>query len=305
VIALGDGPLRATVLPEVGGAIASVRLGPHEVLGRVPWRPVAAPLPSGAARDEAEWLTRYTGGWPLMFPNAGDACTAGGMVHGFHGEASVTAWEAEPVPGGVALTRRFAAVPAAMRREVTIDGDILTVRETAEAHAPCRAMWGQHVTFGSDLLTGPVTVRASARRVVTDDLYNPPQSPLLPGAEGAWPLLPGRTGPVDLSRPAEGAAFLAYLSDLTEPAAAIRRADGLEARLSWEGVFESLWFWCELAATPDPPWDRRARLIGLEPCSTPRAHGLADAAGRGLPLAALEPGRPVTAITRLRILPPG
>ena len=62
------------------------------VLGTVPWDVVEAPIESLAARDEPEWLTRYTGGWPLLFPNGGDACTVDGVFHGFHGEASIAPW---------------------------------------------------------------------------------------------------------------------------------------------------------------------------------------------------------------------
>ena len=65
------------------------------MLGKVPWDPVDAPIASLAARDEPEWLTRYTGGWPLLFPNGGDACTVDGVFHGFHGEASIAPWDCD------------------------------------------------------------------------------------------------------------------------------------------------------------------------------------------------------------------
>ena len=84
-----------TVNPRVGGTIVQVtHLGTGlNVLGKVPWDPVDAPITSLAARDEAEWLTRFTGGWPLLFPNGGDACSFGGIFHGFHGEASIAPWD--------------------------------------------------------------------------------------------------------------------------------------------------------------------------------------------------------------------
>ena len=87
--------LTVRINPQVGGTITEVRHKPSglSVLGRVPWAAVDAPLASLAARDEPEWLTRYTGGWPLLFPNAGDACTVDGVFHGFHGEASIAPWE--------------------------------------------------------------------------------------------------------------------------------------------------------------------------------------------------------------------
>src|SRR5688572_5209344 len=88
--------LRITVNPRVGGTITSIihRDSGLSVLGQVPWPVIDAPLDTGAARNEPEWLTRYTGGWPLLFPNGGDACQIDGVFHGFHGEASITPWTA-------------------------------------------------------------------------------------------------------------------------------------------------------------------------------------------------------------------
>ena len=71
--------LGVTVNPRVGGTITQVtHLGSGlSVLGEVPWDPVDVPIAGLAARDEPEWLTRFTGGWPLLFPNGGDACSFG------------------------------------------------------------------------------------------------------------------------------------------------------------------------------------------------------------------------------------
>ena len=89
--------LRVEVSTQVGGSISSIfhKQSGLSVLGQVPWDPVTIPEPGLAAKDEQNWLTRYTGGWPLMFPNAGNECVSGGLFHGFHGEASVAPWQAE------------------------------------------------------------------------------------------------------------------------------------------------------------------------------------------------------------------
>ena len=91
-LVLQNEQLRITVTPEVGGTITAIEhkgLG-ASVLGTVPWEPEGTPLEPGAAREETLWLTRYTGGWPLLFPNGGDACEFEGVFHGFHGEGSIT-----------------------------------------------------------------------------------------------------------------------------------------------------------------------------------------------------------------------
>lgn len=302
--------LRVDVCPMVGGSITSILHKPlgMSVLGTVPWDPVGLPEPDFAARDEQSWLTRYTGGWPLMFPNAGDACVADGQFHGFHGEASVSPWQAEVAPERIRLSRRFFGVPVRMTRDLTLAGDMLCVYETAVADgpSPVRVMWGQHVTFGSDLLAGPVSIETGARRIVVDESYDPPANPWLPGATGDWPMIAGKSGARDLSRPQAPCASLAYLTDFAEMFVAIRRTDNaVGAVLSWQGgVYDCLWYWCELGGNVAAPWHGRARLIGLEPCSTWPGRGLAEASQRGARLIELVPGVPVTASIRLQVLRP-
>lgn len=308
--------LRVAVRPRVGGTITAIEhkeLG-LSVLGSVPWPVADEPLDSGAAPDEPTWLTRYTGGWPLLFPNGGDACTVDGVFHGFHGEGSITPWEAEPGPARLRLTRRFATVPVRMEREISVEGELVTIRERAELEGdrPATVMWGHHPTFGSDLLAGAFEIGSGARRVRADETYDPPANPLRPGAVGDWPRLPGKNGMVDLRRPLDAApdgrlACLAYLEDFAAPWISIRRRDdAIAAVLSWDaGIFPTAWFWMEINGTPDAPWDGRTRLIGLEPNTTPLASGLAEARRRGARLLTLRPAAPVEALVRLHVFKPG
>lgn len=302
--------LRMVLTPDIGGTVTDIhhkRLG-QSVLGRVPWNVVRQPNPDLFAADESVWLTRYSGGWPLMFPNAGDACRFRGAEHGFHGEASLAPWQATRIEHGVQLQRRFRVVPVRMTRTFTLDGDVLLLTETAEADGADEVpvMWGQHVTFGSDLLDGPVVIEAGATRVRVDDAYDPPLNPWVAGAAGAWPSLPTKDGVSDGTRPGGPMASLAYLTDFAHPFVAIRRLDGaVGAVISWQGdVYSCVWYWCELGGTPDPPWQGHGRLIGLEPCSTEQAHGLTEAARTGARLIRLCPGHPVTATLRLHVFQP-
>lgn len=291
-VTLDNGTLRATVTPDLGGTITALRHLPTgaELLARTPWETTADPL--SFAPDEATWLTRFSGGWPVMFPNAGDACEDGPVRHGFHGEGSVAPWETVASGHSVTLSRRFQAVSATMTRHVAIDANQLTVAETVTAHAPCTVAWGQHVTLGGDLLTGPPTLATSARRLHACASFAPPASPLLPGAVGPWPTLPGRQGAVDLSHPPEGAALLACLADLgPAPWASLTRADGLQVRLDWTAdPWPLAWLWVETGGTIDPPWNGEARMIAIEPCTTWPATGLASARAAGGPLLTLAKG---------------
>ena len=307
---LEGGALRVVVDPLIGGTILSVThtgLG-ASVLGRTPWDALRVPFVSTSPADEHAWLARYAGGWPLLFPNGGDGCTFEGVQHGFHGEASVAPWRIETGEGAVRLVRRFFTVPVTMERTLAIEGDVLVVDETVrmEGARPVRAMWTHHPTFGADLLTGDIAIETSAAAVTADDTYDPPANPLRPGATGPWPALPGKAGPVDLSRPGAPLASLAYLSGFGRAWVALRRLDGtIGAALSWDAaLFPCAWLWYELAGLHEAPWHGRAHLIGVEPSTSWPGTGLADIARRGGPLLTLEPGAIVRTTLRLHVFRP-
>lgn len=314
-VVLQSAALRVTVRPQVGGTITEIR---HQatglsVLGSVPWQPVEEPLESGAMPDERIWLTRYTGGWPLLFPNGGDACTVNGVFHGFHGEASILPWNERHDDSTMTLEQRMTTVPVRMRRTIAVDGDRVRVREIAlnESAEPVAVMWGHHPTFGSDLLEGEFEIVTSARKVTVDAGYDPPTNPLRPGAIGRWPVVQGKNGDVDLRRPMSAGvrgriASLAYLEDFESAWIALRRLDdAIAVTLAWDAaVFPTAWLWLELAGTLEAPWNGRARLVGLEPNTTPLAYGLAEAQRRGMRLLTLEPAIPVQVEVWLRVLSP-
>jgi hypothetical protein len=314
-VVLESAALRVTIRPQVGGTITGIRhkASGLQVLGNVPWRPVEEPLESGAAPDEPAWLTRYTGGWPLLFPNGGDACTVDGVFHGFHGEASISPWDAMVYGNAIRLERWMTTVPVHMTRTISVDGSVVRVQESAvnESATPVAVMWGHHPTFGSDLLGGEFEITTGARDVTVDRAYDPPMNPLRPGVTGRWPVVRGKQGDVDLSRPMSTAiegrmSSLAYLDGFESAWIAIRRLDdAIAVILSWDAaIFPTAWLWFELAGTPDAPWEGRTRLVGLEPNTTPLAYGLAEAARQRVRLLTLEPAKPVQAEVRLRVFKP-
>lgn len=305
----GEG-LSVTVNPRVGGTITSIIHRPSglSVLGSVPWPVVDEPIASLAARDEAEWLTRYGGGWPLIFPNGGDACVVDGVFHGFHGEASIAPWTASATATSIALTRRFTCVPVEMRRHLHVEDDMLVMREHLRmlGDDPIDVMWGHHPTLGSDLLAGPVEITTSARMMTIDQTYDPSNNPLRPGATSRWPIAVGKEAPVDLSHPCDPMASLVYLHDFDDAWIAVRRIDNAVAvRLSWDARhFPCTWLWCELAGTLDPPWRGRTRLIGIEPNTTWPGTGLMKAKAAGGALIRLHPGQELETSLYFKVFSP-
>ena len=311
-VTIENGNLMVTVNPSVGGTITGIEHRPTglSVLGVVPWDAIEAPIASFAARDEFEWLTRYTGGWPLLFPNGGDACSFGGVSHGFHGEASISPWAFTATEGAIQLSRRFYTVPVEMHRELVIEHDVLVIRERLRMQAPhpIDVMWGHHPTFGSDLLAGPVEITSDGQSVTADAAYDPAANPLRPGTGGHWPVIDGKNGSCDLSRPHGPLAALAYLHDFNCGWIAMRRLDNaIAVVLSWDAKrFPCAWLWYELQGTRAAPWYGRASLIGLEPNTTMPANGLANAKAHGGTLLRLQPGEELSTVLRLQVLkPPG
>jgi hypothetical protein len=312
LVLLENEQLRIIVDPMVGGTIRSVEhrgLG-LSVLGKVPWKVETTPLNPATVTDERLWLTRYSGGWPILFPNGGDACTFHGVFHGFHGEASIAPWDMQMDDRAIRLRRRFQSVPVEMEREITLDGDVLLIRETARVVGAEAAtvMWGHHPSFGSDLLDGPVEIQSNARGFMSDDHYDAPANPLRPGGKGRWPMVPSKAKNAlfDLSRPREPLSAMTCLADFTEAWVTIRRLDdAVGVALSWdEAVFPYAWLWFELGGLTDEPWNGKTRLIGVEPSTTWPANGLAAAEERGGRLLTLLPGKDVTTQVRLQVFKP-
>ena len=243
-----------------------------------------------------------------MFPNGGDACTVDGVFHGFHGEASISPWECGASASSLTLRRRFFTVPVEMERELSVDGEWFTIRESLRmmGEKPVDVMWGHHPTFGSDLLAGPIEISSGGRKVSVDDTFDPVANPLLPGAKDDWPVVSGKTGPFDLRHPSGRISAAAYLSGFGRAWIAMRRLDdAIAIVLSWDAKrFPCAWIWFELGGTAEAPWFGRGNVIGLEPNTTEPGMGIANAKTRGSHLLRLLPGDEHETTLRLHVFKP-
>jgi len=139
---LENDTLRVVIDPVLGGTVTEIRHKTLDASCSAPclWTPRPGPAASIAAPDETQWLPHYTGGWPLLFPNGGDACEYEGVTHGFHGEASLAVWEAAMEQDALVLRHRFVTAPVEMERRLSLDrGRLHDPRDGAHAWARGRS----------------------------------------------------------------------------------------------------------------------------------------------------------------------
>jgi hypothetical protein len=117
-----------------------------QLLGRPPYQPAA---PHAGDLDEETWTAAYRGGWQLVAPNAGNACSVEGVRHGFHGAASNGSWTVAEAHEG-AVRALWAGHGLGAERVISIDGQTVAVETewtAAGAAAP--------LTTSTSALTSP------------------------------------------------------------------------------------------------------------------------------------------------------
>lgn len=304
-LCLQNDAIEVVVLPEKGSEIYTFqdRGRTLDVLWKAPWGLRPPPVSIGAGPESAAtWLDHYAGGWQVLFPNAGDACTQAGAPHTFHGEASVAPWQYTIEDGAgeapaLHMTLRCARSPFHVEKRVSVDPvrPVLRVWEriTNVGAAPAPYMWGQHPAFGAPFLAGGCRLDVPAATYESDE----GQDPLVPGPRSAWPHATVGGITVDLSQvpgPEARTATLGYLLDLREGWYALRNPSlGVGFGLVWpQEVFPCLWLWRELCGSAGYPWYGTQYVMGVEPHTSHPGHGLATALERGT-ARWLQPGEQV------------
>jgi hypothetical protein len=289
--------ISVVVLPHKGADIYSFISKPHglDVLWKSPWQPRAGTPPAIGTLSEAEWLDRYEGGWQLIFPNGGDACTYRGAPLGFHGEASASAWEYSirspgPTAAIVDMHLSLRRSPFRVSRTLSVErgSPILRIFEVIEnlSDTPLHYMWGHHPAFGRPFLDGG-RLQLRARRFQAHDVEISPTCRISAGTRGGWPVITGKSGePVDLSAvppEVERVTEFGYITDVEQGwYAMVNPERNLGFGLAWPPeTFPYLWFWQELGGTLDYPWYGRCSVMAVEPFTSIPGVGLEKAIAEG------------------------
>ncbi len=289
-VTIANDLLTATILVDKGADIYALEYKPKgmDVLWKSPWglKPAGQAIQTAYA-SEVSWLEQYAGGWQMLFPNGGAACSYKGVELNFHGEASVVPWKFESRSDDnfaeLRLETRLFRSPFRIQRSLRVEKGspqlIIRERITNEAGEPMDYMWGHHPAFGAPFLSEHCIVDSGATQVRVDPEYIGNNNPLPLDARASWPHVAG----VDLSKvPGQAAGprdTLAYLTGFAEGWYGITNTQlGFGVGLTWDtAAFPHAWYWQEMLSSAGFPWYKNVYVMAIEPNSTIPGNGLVAA----------------------------
>lgn len=270
--------LLAIVDPRHGAEILDlidVERGRH-VLGHPGFSPIDA---IAGDLDEEAWIRSYRGGWQMIAPNTGNACTVDGDRHGFQGSSSTGLWRVLET-GPSAATFAWSGHGLSVERRVVLVDDRVEIAVTVRAPdraAPLALV--EHVGFGISLLDPEVELELPGGRAFEFSEQAGP--PVPPDDAGSWPvarMLDGSERRCDRWSAGTPDFALVAVAHLPEGRAVLRNLErqvGVE--LTWDAeLLPHLWIWHEERATA-PLFRQATEMLALEPASTPHSLGLAEA----------------------------
>ena len=295
--------LSATILLDKGADIYRLvyKAKDIDVLWKAPWGMKESAGGFASAFDsQTAWLEAYAGGWQVLFPNGGFPNTYKGANLGFHGEASMKAWDYEILSASadaleVKFSVRLSRSPYSLERWMRLESGIpiLHIRERITNHAgeAMDCMWSHHPAFGAPFLSEHCVIDTDARTLYTDDVYDGAANPLPADKSFAWPM----AGELDMSTvpaPDQPRDLLAYLKDFEQGWYGItNRQLGIGIGLTWDAsIFPYAWFWQELNSSPGFPFYKCSYVIAIEPASSIPGQGLTTVMEKTGSHLTLQPG---------------
>lgn len=277
--------MSVTVLPDRGCdlyALVDGRTG-IDLLAKSPWGLQPTCSGSRAADSTQHWLQGYPGGWQVLIPNGGDACTEHGVEWGFHGEASLLPWRIGATGDDfLELSTSLRQAPLEIRRRIEVHERVLRIAETVQnrSRQDLEIMWVHHPAFGPPFVDDTTVLATGARLFSADG--RAPGTLFGPHSRHPWPNGTSVSGAaVDLTRLPQhlGEAILGYLGDFDHPyVAQTNHRLGLGVGLTWShDVMPHAWLWLERHSSADYPWYGQMDVVAVEPASTVPAWGVSEA----------------------------
>lgn len=307
LLTLSNEQLDVVVDPRRGGDVLHLthRVSGVDVLAATPWHERAEAIRSGAMPTwstdvTAGALEGYAGGWNILCPSGGPSREVAGSQQPFHGEAWAVPWTVVGASSTTATLRvELYSVPLAIERSVSLQGGTVSLVDVLTNLSPVTldVDYVSHPALSTAFLDGKCTIETGARSFTADPDY---PSPLTAGSTSDWPLAAAAEGgSLDLSDvPAPGTSHTVFgwLSDFAEHRASVTNHDlGLTVTVEWDGThLPYAWWWQELNATPAFPWFQRARVMAIEPASTPTG-------GPGLPSLRIDGNASLSVESRLSV----
>lgn len=300
--------IEVTVLSDKGADIYELTYRPRaiDVLWKSPWGLPSPAVTLRATASEVAWVDAYPGGWQVILPNGGDACTVDGVELGFHGEAALAAWDhrilqADDEGCRVQFTTRLRRTPFRITRTMALQPGqpVLQIHErvTNEGGHAVPYMWSHHPAFGAPFLSEACRIDVGAAQLWADDLRAGPANPLTRGERYPWPAVACGHRLDRVPGQSEPRALMAYLEAFESGWYAITNTQlGFGVALAWPSdVFPYAWLWQEMHASPGYPWYAGTYVMAIEPATSIPGQGLAAAIEKTGSHRVLEAGESVEA----------
>ena len=275
-VVLKTNTLEATVLPELGGKVASLRFGEIELL-QGPLREFARRTPD-VRFDESD-----ASGFDECLPTVA-ACSVGAAVLPDHGEFWQLPCAVEQhSEREVRLTATGRVYPLRLERRLTVEGSTLRVDYRLEnvGDVATPYLWSAHpslVVDAGDVIVLPESVKELTVEGSAHMRLGPK------GGVAKWPVaeMPGG-GRVDLShagKPTDEVGDKVFAAPSEGWAAVERRRAGVRVKVEFDAeVIPYLGLWLCYGGWPEGLANRQ-QCVGLEPCTAP-VDSLAEALERG------------------------
>lgn len=297
--------LRVTILPDNGCDIAEFNYKPTDLSFLWRTRQGINSILHPHQQYSDRFNQTYHGGWFEAFPNVGLACNFQGISFEPYDEVKYLSWNMQLIKDDseevvIRFSVKTLKTPFFIEKTIRLrsGSPVLEIESTVEntGRAPFPWQWGHHPLLGYPFLSEDCIIDIEDAQI--DTFFEFDNARIKQGTRGAWPIIEGKNGPVDLRKfPVQNADIndLYWLSKLSNNFVAVRNV-WLETGLgiAWDmDVLDHCLLWYNANGDRGYPHYGKAYTLCIMPAST-GIHTL-EAAANENNLKVLKPGESVSA----------